>query len=298
MTTQWRDILVAYLHDPPDKALQIPGHEARARSYLQFVLGDNVSEAELKDRSDPLAAVAERLPAPYWKFCRVSSEDDALEIRHPLSGARQTLELRSWSQAKVKAAMQGLVAEPDNTQQRFLLAWRRLPELLSVECGEWFARLPADTRIPDHTIWQHLDTTAALKAAEAGSGANAAFLSFSLGPVQSFIAAARSLRDLRSGSPRNRNGYVRLASQTDSWPWCLGGWTGASRENWLTVAGSLRTRRGGGCPNRYEPACSGPGNRPRRIGTGGGRSRSSTISMSAPPCCRGRRPTTTRRSAA
>lgn len=200
MTTQWRDILVAYLHDPPDKALQIPGHEARARSYLQFVLGDNVSEAELKDRSDPLAAVAERLPAPYWKFCRVSSEDDALEIRHPLSGARQTLELGSWSQAKVRAAMQGLVAEPDNTQQRFLLAWRRLPELLSGECGEWFARLPADTRIPDHTIWQHLDTTAALKAAEAGSGANAAFLSFSLGPVQSFIAAARSLRDLWSGS--------------------------------------------------------------------------------------------------
>lgn len=200
MTNQWRDILVAYLHDPPDKALQIPGHEARASSYLQLVLGDNVTEAELKDRSDPLAAIAERLPAPHWRFGQVSCEGGTLEIRHPLSATRQTLELATWSQAKVIAAIQGLVVDEHNTEQRFLVAWRRLPELLTEECGEWFAKLPADTRIPDHTIWQHLDTTAALKAAEAASGSDAAFLSFSLGPVQSFIAAARSLRDLWSGS--------------------------------------------------------------------------------------------------
>ncbi len=52
MTTNWRDVLIAYLHDPPDKAMKIRGHETRARKYLRVALGDDVSESELKDPSD------------------------------------------------------------------------------------------------------------------------------------------------------------------------------------------------------------------------------------------------------
>jgi CRISPR-associated protein Cmr2 len=204
MTTDWRDILVAYLHDPPDKAMQIRGHEARARSYLRIALGDDVSEAELKDRSDPLAAIAERLPAPRWETLMVSGDEAEFVTRHPLSAAERRLAVSRWSQSAVAGTIERLVqsldASNDDTERRFLLLWRRLAEQLSIEHGEAFERLPADTRVPDHTLWQHLDITAALKAAEAGSSSNAAFLSFSLGPVQPFIAAARSLRDLWSGS--------------------------------------------------------------------------------------------------
>jgi CRISPR-associated protein Cmr2 len=200
MATNWRDILVAYLHDPPDKALQIRGHEARARGYLQIALADSVSEAELKDPSDPKAAIAERLPAPNWQRLTVSCEQGRFLTRHPLSGAEKTVTVSDWNQSAVSATIGQLVEGIDGTKQRFLALWRQLADRLSSDHGPWFEQLPADTRIPDHTIWHHLDTTAALKAAEAGDTAGAAFLSFSLGPVQSFIAAARSLRDLWSGS--------------------------------------------------------------------------------------------------
>ena len=56
--------------------------------------------------------------------------------------------------------------------------------------------LPADTRVPDHTIWQHLDLTAAFATAlQAGEG-NPALLTVSFGPVQEFIAQARTTSDL------------------------------------------------------------------------------------------------------
>jgi CRISPR-associated protein Cmr2 len=57
--------------------------------------------------------------------------------------------------------------------------------------------LPADTRVPDHSIWDHLDLTSAFAGAfAADSQQEAALLALSLGPVQSFIAAARSTSDL------------------------------------------------------------------------------------------------------
>jgi CRISPR-associated protein Cmr2 len=197
MTIHWRDVLVAYLHDPPDKALDIRGHERRARRYAQAALGDTVSEAELKDWSDPLAAIAERLPSPHWQTVLVPCEDNRLEARHPLSGQKETLRVTAPPEEQIERRIGQLVESQNDTQKRFLAVWRRLQECLAGEYGEWFSRLPADTRVPDHTIWHHLDTTAALRAAGAG---DAAFLSFSLGPVQSFIAAAQSIRDLWSGS--------------------------------------------------------------------------------------------------
>ncbi len=204
MTTQWRDVLVAYLHDPPDKAIQIRGHEARARKYLRIALGDDVSEAELKDRSDLLAAIAERVPAPHWETLKVSGDQGEFLTWHPLSAAEKRLFVSEWSQSAIAGTIEQLVrsldGSIDDTERRFLVLWRGLAEQLSNDHHDTFERLPADTRVPDHTLWQHLDTTAALKAAEAGSPSNAAFLSFSLGPVQPFIAAARSLRDLWSGS--------------------------------------------------------------------------------------------------
>ena len=65
--------------------------------------------------------------------------------------------------------------------------------------AEWLAYLPADTRIPDGTIWHHMSVASALESA-LGEGQQPAFLLFQVGPVQEFIAQARSTRDLWSGS--------------------------------------------------------------------------------------------------
>jgi CRISPR-associated protein Cmr2 len=89
---------------------------------------------------------------------------------------------------------------------RTLLAyWRFGPELREDEdngtLGVLWPLLPADTRVPDHSIWDHLDLTSAFAGAFAADpDGEAALLTLSIGPVQSFIAAARSTSDLWAGS--------------------------------------------------------------------------------------------------
>lgn len=48
-------------------------------------------------------------------------------------------------------------------ERKFPTIWRLLPEL--------FPETPADTRRPDHNLWQHLDTTAAIAWATKGQEA-------------------------------------------------------------------------------------------------------------------------------
>lgn len=94
--------------------------------------------------------------------------------------------------------------EPD--WRRTLLAyWRFGPELREEEdngkLGALWPLLPADTRVPDHSIWDHLDLTSAFAGAFAADpDGEVALLTLSIGPVQSFIAAARSTSDLWAGS--------------------------------------------------------------------------------------------------
>ena len=90
--------------------------------------------------------------------------------------------------------------------RRTLLAfWRFGPELREEDdngtLGQLWPLLPADTRIPDHSIWDHLDLVSAFAGAFAADpDEDAALLALSIGPVQSFIAAARSTSDLWAGS--------------------------------------------------------------------------------------------------
>ena len=59
----------------------------------------------------------------------------------------------------------------------------------------------ADPRLPDHTVWDHQDFSVALAAAfVADPVGGPALLAVSLGPVQDFIADARSTSDLWAGS--------------------------------------------------------------------------------------------------
>ena len=100
----------------------------------------------------------------------------------------------------------GIHADQPHDMRRTLLAlWRFAPEINETadngELGALWHQLPADTRVPDHSIWDHLDLTSAFAGAFAADPQQeAALLTVSLGPVQSFIAAARSTSDLWAGS--------------------------------------------------------------------------------------------------
>ena len=200
MSTDWEQVLLAYLHDPPDKAADIQGHVARACRYAGVALGRRVEPSEMKVKADIQASVVERFPMPQWTHLTVAPGADRLLIRHPLSGHSRELTTCRVDELWLKGAIQRTVERlGDDHQRRFLALWRFLPERLTDAVHSWLAQAPADTRGPDHTIWQHLDMVAGLQAAEEG-GKGAALLSFALGPVQSFIATARTVRDLWSGS--------------------------------------------------------------------------------------------------
>ncbi len=90
-------------------------------------------------------------------------------------------------------------------RKTLLALWRFGPELNEEDdngkLGELWKLLPADTRVPDHSIWDHLDLTSAFAGAFAADpDGQAALLTLSIGPVQPFIASARKMEDLWAGS--------------------------------------------------------------------------------------------------
>jgi CRISPR-associated protein Cmr2 len=214
MSVHRNEILLAFLHDPPDKALSVRGHVSRARDHAQVAMGDDAVsrkrvEATVSDM-DPMAAVVERLPMPTAGEAgerAVGPKEGRLSAIHPLSGIPVDVQVPDSPEGfagaqreHLRQIVQGLDGgNADQARHRFLAAWRLWPDLLAENVHPCFAQLRADTRTPDHTIWNHLDVTAALKGAEAERG-RAALLAFVLGAAQRFIEAPRSVRDLWAGS--------------------------------------------------------------------------------------------------
>jgi CRISPR-associated protein Cmr2 len=236
--TLWRTKLAARIHDPAEKALVLlrdpEGHEGGSIVDVGQALGfetrsvtrrDGSTVDELKlgsdmerivEQADHWAAAADRAQFPkdtserFVSWAQVRFADEG-ELVHPLSGERY--EVRNLGQqilADHIKAVSGdhfkrlIQKKPDGTPDYRLTAlafWRFGPELGKElqGVGHLWNLLPADTRTPDHTIWQHLDLTSALAGAMTGGG-RPALLTLSIGPVQDFIAAARSTSDLWAGS--------------------------------------------------------------------------------------------------
>lgn len=204
----WRRKLHAFLHDSPDKAAAIAGHENRAALLAQL---DKFGKDELfEKRADWLASAADRLPFPKWTEL-AEKLDDVPEFHHPLGGASipKGKDFASTDGAfEISQKTRPFLLNSEDPRAGFICAWRFWRNWAS-EADPRFAFLPADTRIPDHTIWHHLAVTSALQGSLASPEQKAKFtgedlrprlLLFSIGPVQDFISAARSTRDLWSGS--------------------------------------------------------------------------------------------------
>ncbi len=217
--------LAAFLHDPPHKPLVLgrgAGHEAYAAQVRQALglpdLLDN-GRGELARRADHIASAADRpnfpsgVQADFWRApvlshplaCAQPGQPSVVSLG-PLPG---TLDLDVLTRSVERAAQFLRAQAGDDPERLYLTLWRYFPEYL--RAGEaapeahvppdqrlgllWHA-LPADTRVPDHSLWDHLSITAAI----AGALPQPAFLVFSLGPVQEFIAQARKTQDLWAGS--------------------------------------------------------------------------------------------------
>lgn len=210
--------LAARLHDPPEKALVLmrtrEGHEAGTVRALQGELFPGGVPAPVEaacKRADHWASAADRMAFPKaegdrrypaWQQVRFAEQPVLI---HPLTGGEHRLQpltddvQAAHAQAIGTDHLRGLVDTHD-LRRTALGLWRFGPELSGELAGLW-RLLPADGRVPDHTIHDHLDLAAALAgtfAVEADGGP--ALLAVAIGPVQDFIAAARSVSDLWAGS--------------------------------------------------------------------------------------------------
>lgn len=116
-------------------------------------------------------------------------------LRHPLSAERLLRRGRRIEPAAqhehLLGALNQLKGPPDGRWYRRL--WRTVMRHPS------YRDLPANARLPDHTVAAHRSLTAALAGATLGDD-RPALLAVHVGPVQSFIEAARRTHDLSIGS--------------------------------------------------------------------------------------------------
>ncbi|MCC7101117.1 MAG: type III-B CRISPR-associated protein Cas10/Cmr2 [Rubrivivax sp.] len=188
---------------------------------------------EMVKRADWWAAAADRPQWPMERLELATREGQPIAIRvakgaqvrwtkapvliHPLTGATLDMsrfgglkdteleDLKSRSFAHFERLVQKTADGQVDWLRTLLAMWRFGPELHEDEddgsLGVLWPLLPADTRVPDHSIWDHLDLSSAFAGAFADDPkGEVALLTLAIGPVQSFIAAARSSSDLWAGS--------------------------------------------------------------------------------------------------
>ncbi len=200
----WKSKLKAFLHDPPCKCLDLGSHEAIAAQFkrsIGFAEGEEFDDVFTKV-CDRTAAAADRFLFP--KSSVMHSRYDgtaATAFHHPFCDGVWYDErgLNVVEAEKIFQTSIGIADQNLSWQQRYMLYWRRWPEE-SAKLDARVAFLPADTRIPDHTIWNHNSLTSAFRGCYTDGVFEPSFLLFQIGPVQSFIECAKSTRDCWSGS--------------------------------------------------------------------------------------------------
>lgn len=218
--TMWQAKVLAYLHDPAAKALVLlrgESHEAIAEGLIRELFGEKLTRAYRKTSglnaavktADHWAAAADRPSLPMNVGGQVAFAANP-QIIHPLTG--QLFRLQDLAsdahQEAIKALnlahFDPLVVESAESEidwrRTFLSLWRFGAEPPANDLGALWNLLPADTRSPDHSIWEHLKLTSAFAGAMVGDGGGPALLLMSFGPVQGFISQARSVSDLWAGS--------------------------------------------------------------------------------------------------
>ncbi len=243
----WNEKLIAFLHDPPDKALKILNHEERAENLLS-----NIELSWKKIKADVISSSLQRIvfdsngKEPSSDFYAKSSGTYVHVgypvLRHPITGCKKEYGnlirfcdylRRTYGYSKLDEFINDVLnAEIDCLKELggsvgkkgYFRIWnyyketlrKRLAEMLKQKwsgfikatfgenesiynsLAEEAVNLPADTRCPDHTIWDHLDASSAIYGAI--SGAKPALLMFKISPVQDFIKNARKEKDLWAGS--------------------------------------------------------------------------------------------------
>lgn len=104
---------------------------------------------------------------------------------------------------EIRTQVESVSSEEILSKRLFLALWRHLPETIkrvekgsTLTLGHYWDFLPADPRIPSHSVWNQMEITSAI----AGAMPEPATLIFTIGSAQEFVSTARKTQDFWMGS--------------------------------------------------------------------------------------------------
>jgi CRISPR-associated protein len=227
MRLYWQSKIFALLHDPvfkpfhTDKSKEGWWRELEVMKDWQDLPKDGKLLKYLKN-ADYISAASDRGAIGNIDSYVNYDEKQGLEISHLLSGAKQQLKVsdRQALISKEQELFRSIEHETD-VQKVFWWLWRCLPAEACRVAGNDNSLLlmPAETRIPDTSLWSHTSMTAALAGASIGYQTTMGefdaiaekdlwykykshpyLVSFSFAPVQDLIKSSRKMQDFWAGS--------------------------------------------------------------------------------------------------
>lgn len=203
----WVSKIRAFLHDPPHKQwvmfVDKKNHEKVADElFVKLFPNFSVSNLEILKEADIISSAFSRtifapLEANYKEKFReesIVSWDEMFFIDFFSLEKHSLLEVETSSIYNVFEILSQKLTQTELDEKAkfyYLFLWRFLPIIFP-----WIGTHPADSRAPNHSIYDHLTQTSAVATALP----NPSFLIFSIAPVQSFISKARKTQDLWAGS--------------------------------------------------------------------------------------------------
>jgi len=208
----FKEKLERFFHDSPDKPFVLltgESHENRAKD-IASKLNINYNKSV---GSDIVASSMERFFLP--KGASINKQLQVIfgenpEFIHPLSGNKLKIDINFdkiiFKKAVAEAIENISKINFNNNVEKFLYIYSYLKDDVKSHTPEQYKKYwdiaPADTRLPTHTIFDHLKTTSSLDT-ELIQGKfvnNSMIFIFSIGPIQEFISKARKTQDLYWGS--------------------------------------------------------------------------------------------------
>lgn len=230
----WKQKLKAILHDPPYKLLVFDDlarehinknlkkaphieynkleksnsnyhelHEIWAEELLGYILPSECIKDEKVKEADQIASAQSRIIVKptidkpgFEEASRVDINESYFVDIFSEKPEEEWKKVETPDPGKVKELFQELgelnfKSQDERAKFVFLFLWRFYPEIF-----EEINYHPADSRAPNHSIYDHLVQTSAVVSALP----RPAFLLFTISPVQSFISKARKTSDLWAGS--------------------------------------------------------------------------------------------------
>ncbi|BBE31754.1 type III-B CRISPR-associated protein Cas10/Cmr2 [Tepiditoga spiralis] len=186
----WIKKINAIMYTPIEKVFINTDHEELQKNRLK-----RINIEYIKSKSESLANTADKVLLPNKNEIKVDFNNDELLYIHPLSGNKLKNEYKEFvkninDKKEWEIYLNDLSKMNLKSNELYHKLWWDLPNVL-----KYSYMYPADTKIPDNSIIDHLDTTAAMSNSE-----NISILMLSIGPVQEFIAAGRKIIDLKTGS--------------------------------------------------------------------------------------------------